>query len=262
MAASSSSWLTCPQRRQDPRLRLFCFPFAGGSASTYRLWGTRIAAAVEVCAIQLPGREEHAGEAPFTNLVRLAVAAAGAMTASLDRPFALFGHGMGALVAFEVARALRRAQRPSPCALLVSACGAPQSAVGCRTLIGQLPDTAFADEIQRRKALPDATLRDPQQLALLLPTLRADLEACDTYEYVVERPLECPVTVFGARDDVSVTEGQLGEWRTQTSGPFEQMTLPGDRFYIHSYPDALLAHLGSRLRRLISGQQEPTQVRS
>src|SRR5688500_10376608 len=126
MTASSSNWLTCPQRRQDPRLRLFCFPFAGGGASTYRLWGTRISAIVEVCLMQLPGREERANEAPFTNLVRLAVAAAGEMAASLDKPFALFGHGMGALVAFEVARALRRAQRPSPGALLVSAYCAPQ----------------------------------------------------------------------------------------------------------------------------------------
>jgi medium-chain acyl-[acyl-carrier-protein] hydrolase len=255
MTASSSSWVTCPQRRQDPRFRLFCFPFAGGGASTYRLWGTRIAAAVEVCPIQLPGREERGGEPPFTNLVRLAVAAAGEMAASLDKPFALFGHGMGALVAFEVARALRRAQRPSPSALLVSACCAPQSAVACRTLIGHLPDAAFADEIQRRNALPVATLRDPRQLMLLLPTLRADFEACDTYEYVVERPLDCPITVFGARDDTSVTEGQLGEWRAQASGPFDQVTLPGDRFYIHSYPDALLAHIGSRLRRLLNEQQ-------
>src|SRR5688500_1817170 len=185
MTAAPSSWVTCPQRRQDPRLRLFCFPFAGGGASTYRLWGTRIAAAVEVCPIQLPGREERGSEPPFTSLVRLAVAAAGEMAASLDKPFALFGHGMGALVAFEVARALRRAQRPSPGALLISAYCAPQSAVACRTLIGQLPDAAFADEIRRRHALPDATLRDPGQLTQLLPTLRADFEACDTYEYVV-----------------------------------------------------------------------------
>jgi medium-chain acyl-[acyl-carrier-protein] hydrolase len=176
------------------------------------------------------------------------------MAASLDKPFALFGHGMGAVVAFEVARALRRAQRPSPSALLVSAYCAPQSALACRTLIGELPDAAFADEVQRRNALPVATLRDPRQLTLLLPTLRADFEACDTYEYVVERPLDCPITVFGARGDASVTEGQLGEWGAQTSGPFDQVTLPGDRFYIHSYPDVLLAHLGSRLRRLLAGQ--------
>jgi medium-chain acyl-[acyl-carrier-protein] hydrolase len=161
---------------------------------------------------------------------------------------------MGALVAFEVARALRRAQRPSPSALLISASCAPQSAAACRTLISQLSDTAFAGEIQRLNALPEAILRDPRQLAQLLPTLRADLEACDTYECAVERPLDCPVTALGARNDAGVTERQLSEWRAQTSGPFEQLTLPGDRFYIHSYPDALLAHLGSRLRRLLAGQ--------
>jgi medium-chain acyl-[acyl-carrier-protein] hydrolase len=259
---ASTSWLTCPQPRHDARLRLFCFPFAGGGASTYRLWGTRLSQAVEVCPLQLPGREERAGETPYTNMVRLAVAAANEMAALLDRPFALFGHGMGALVAFEVARALRRAQRPSPSALLVSTCCPPQSAADCRTLIGQLPDAAFSEHVVRLNALPDAVLRDPQQLARLLPTVRADFEACDTYEYAVERPLDCPVSAFGARNDRVATEAHLGGWRAQTSGAFEQLTLPGDRFFIHTHPDALLAHIGSRLRRLAGGRSEPGPVRS
>ena len=88
------------------------------------------------------------------------------------------------------------------------------------------------------------------ELDRILSAARADFEACDTYEYVVERPFDCPVTVFGAKDDAAATAARLGEWRVQTSGVFEQLTLPGDRFYIHSHPDALLAHLASRLRRL------------
>lgn len=250
MTEPSTGWLTCPHPRRDARLRLFCFPFAGGGASTYRLWGTRLPSIVEVCPIQLPGREECCGESPFTNLVRLAVAASAELAAVLDKPFALFGHGMGALLAFEVARALRRAQRPSPEALLLSAYCAPQSTDACRTLVGDMPNDELVQHLTRLKAVPDATLRDPQQLGRLLPTLRADFEACDTYEYIVERPLDCPVTVFGARDDATATAARLGEWRVQTSGVFEQLTLPGDRFYIHSHPDALLAYLASRLRRL------------
>jgi surfactin synthase thioesterase subunit len=251
----STDWVSRPQPRQNARLRLFCFPFAGGGASTYRLWGTRFPQTVEVCLLQLPGREERASETPFTNLVRLAVAVAGEVAPLLDTPFALFGHGMGALLAFEVARALRRAQQPSPSMLLISGYCAPQSAVACRTRMHHLPDFEFVEQVRRLNRVPDVVLRDQRQLASLLPPLRADFEACDSYEYVFERPLDCPLTAFAARDDAGATAEQLGEWRTQTSGPFEQLTLPGDHFYIHSHREALLAHLGARLRRLDGPRQ-------
>lgn len=237
--------------RSSAKLRLFCFPFAGGGASTYLLWGTRLPSPVEVCPIQLPGRDARASEAPIGSLVRLAVSAATEISPLVDTPYALFGHGMGALLAFEVSRALRRAQRPLPITLLVSECHSPQSGSVGVAAIDRPTDLDFVERVRKAGALPADILRDPERLAQSLPVLRADLEASADYAYGAERPFDFPITAFRARNG-EVSEAQLQQWGAETTAAFEQLTLPGDRFYIHSRPDPLLAHLGSRLRRLIA----------
>src|ERR1700720_4333094 len=112
-----TTWITCPRPHPQAALRLFCLPFAGGGASVYRSWGSQLPSSIEVCPVQLPGREERYGEPVFTSLIGLARAVAREMTPFLDRPFAVFGHSMGALLAFEVARSLRHSKTPSPGAL-------------------------------------------------------------------------------------------------------------------------------------------------
>src|SRR5262245_10714091 len=121
-----SNWLFRFRRDAAPRLRLFCFPYAGGTASAFRGWHDAIPQPIEVCAVRLPGREARLAEPPFTSSETLVPAVADALEACLDVPYALFGHSMGAVAAFEVARELRRRARQPPVRLFLSGARAPE----------------------------------------------------------------------------------------------------------------------------------------
>lgn len=227
------------------RRRLFCLPFAGGSASTFRTWSTLLPADVEVCAIQPPGRESRIAEAPFTQLATLVQTLAYIIQPYLALPFALFGHSLGALVAFELTRQLRREQLPEPRQLFVSARRAPQLAE-TDAPIHQLPDAEFVQELRRYNGTPEAVLRHAELLALLLPVLRADFALHETYVYLPEPPLDCPIVAFGGLEDPLVQRDDLTAWRTQTRQRFDAHLLPGDHFFINN-PRALLGLLSQKL---------------
>jgi surfactin synthase thioesterase subunit len=203
-----------------------------------------------VCPIQLPGREDRYREMAFTNLVALSHAVAGELTTYFDKPFAIFGHSLGALIAFEVARALRRAQAPAPVAICLAAHRAPQLPP-LRAPIHQLPDAAFIDEIRRLQGTPAAVLANRELMAFLLSTLRSDFQACDTYVCAPEPPLASPLFVFGGTEDEEVGEAALERWREQTVAAFSLQMLPGTHFFVQSQRDRLLAEIGGHLARLV-----------
>jgi medium-chain acyl-[acyl-carrier-protein] hydrolase len=249
------TWITRPRPVPGAALRLFCFPFAGGGASVYRAWTASLAPAVEVCLVQPPGREERYSEPAFTDLVTLAGAVAREMAASwLDGRYAFFGHSMGALVAFETARALRRGDAPPPAALFVSSYVAPQAAEGRRP-IHDLPDAAFVDEVRRLRGTPEAVLKSDELMAFVLPILRADFRACDTYRYSAEAPLRCPIVAYGGCDDEHVSADQLDQWRTQTAADFDRLELPGNHFFLQSHRDQLLSDLARRVASLAEAER-------
>lgn len=241
----ATSWITCPRPNPGAALRLFCLSSAGAGASMYRLWPSHLPPSVEICPVQLPGREDRYREPAFTSLIGLSRAVAREMTPWLDRPFALFGHSMGALLAFEVARALRHSRAPAPQALILAAYPAPASPP--RAPIHHLPEAEFIEEMRKLEGTSEAVLRNQELMEFVLPTLRADFQACDTYRYAPEPPLECPIVVYGGADDREVTVAELEAWRPATAGPFERVVLPGNHFFIHSQRDRLLADIGTRV---------------
>jgi surfactin synthase thioesterase subunit len=247
-----SKWVTCPRPRSDARARLFCLPFAGGGASAYRLWADSVPAWIEVCPVQLPGREDRYREARYTRVTDLSRALAQELSPYLDLPYAIFGHSMGALVGFELTHALRRAALPPPRALFLAAYPAPHANQG-RAPIHQLPDDQFIAEMRRMQGTPEAVLQNADLMAFMLPVLRADFEACDTYvgADACAVPLDCPIVAYGGAEDHDIDAEALADWRQVTTGPFAVRMLPGTHFFVQSHRGPLIADITGRLTALL-----------
>ena len=240
----TTPWVTPSRRSPHERLTLFCFPYAGGSASIYRNWAVKLPAFVHVCPVQLPGRGPRTKEPSYTNLEAMVADLAGPLRPLMEQPFAFFGHSMGALISFELARKLRREHGLAPVHLFLSGRRAPQ-VPDTEPLTYNLPDAEFIEELRTLKGTPAEVLEHPELMELLLPLLRTDFEICQTYRYVPEEPLDCPMSVFGGLEDTGILREHLEPWKELTSGPFILRMLPGDHFFLHS-SEAVLLHVLAR----------------
>jgi medium-chain acyl-[acyl-carrier-protein] hydrolase len=228
-----------PRPDSSARLRLVCFPYAGAGASSLHTLAAGLPAGIEPLVVQMPGRENRLREAPFRNVAPLVSILAGELHPWLDRPFALFGYSLGALLAFELARGLRARGAPAPVRLFVAARRAPQLADPDPAL-SRLPDAVFAAALQQRfGGIPQAIWENPELLALFLPTLRADMALGDEHTYVPEQPLDCPISAIGGSADPHVSRGDLEAWQAQTSGPLKLHILPGGHFFLQTSRPAL-----------------------
>jgi len=226
--------------------RLICFPYAGGDAVTiFRNWPQTLPPNIQVCPVLMPGRGVRSAEQPFTNILSAARALGTELRPHLDRPFAFFGHSMGAVLSFEVARLLKMNGSPEPLHLFVSGARAPHLP-DRHSRTYDLPEAEFLWELQRLNGTPAEVLQNPELMNLLLPVLRADFEACQTYVYNCGCTLNCPVTAFGGLQDV-VTHDELDSWRKQSSGAFRMHTFPGDHFFINSQQQNILKILSAGL---------------
>lgn len=246
---TNDCWVMCPKPNPQANLRLFCFPYAGGGALSFRTWPNGLPTTIEVCAVELPGRGTRMRLAPFTRLDPLVEAIAQALLPYLNKPFAFFGHSMGGLVSFELARLLRREYGLLPVQLFVSGRGAPQ-VPDLDPPIHALPEPAFLDELRRYNGTPEAVLENKELMQLLLPILRADFAVLETYVYATEPPLGCPITAFGGLQDCKVSCDDIEAWRNQTSTSFSLQMLPGDHFFLNSAQALLLQSLTRQLTRL------------
>lgn len=249
-------WIASPRSGADKGVRLICLPHAGANASVYRLWSQGLHTPVEVCSVEYPGHGSRIGESPCSNLVALAHAFADAIVPWLDRPFAFFGHSMGALVAFEASRRLRSEHGFLPFALFTSACRAPHVPDPDPPTFA-LEEAEFLQELLRLGGTQREVLETPELLELLLPVLRADFEAVQAYEYHAAAPLACPITTWGGLDDEEVTAEALADWGEHTTRAFELRWLPGGHFFPHTDESRLL----SELAELIDKRDEAPQVR-
>jgi medium-chain acyl-[acyl-carrier-protein] hydrolase len=201
---------------------------------------------VEILAVQLPGREDRLREQPFARLSQLIDVLAEVLAPHMRSPFAFFGHSVGALIGFELARKLRRQNARGPVHLFVSARRAPQIPEPGPPL-HRLPDAAFKDELRRFNGTPEVVLREPELMELFLPLLRADFALLETYVYSNDEPLDCPITAFGGLQDTKATSDELAAWREQTKRDFTLRMFPGGHFYLQNGRSLLLGSIARDL---------------
>lgn len=230
-----NDWVVTAGAASQARLRLICFPFAGGGASAFFGWSSLLPPEIELCAVQLPGREHRRHEPLIVEMDRLVAAAADELALLLaGRPFAFYGHSLGAIVAFELARTLRRRGLPAPRALVVGACPAPQLSRAGRQRLHTLADDALIDRLRRFEGTPEAILQSAELMALFLPVLRADFALFETYTCRPEPPLDCRIEALAGSDDREAPRGEMEPWRDQTACGFNLATIPGGHFFHRS----------------------------
>lgn len=218
---------------------LVCLPFAGGGAGFYRAWKDLPDRAPRIVPLQLPGREELFIEDPFLDVIDAADALAPRIAALAGPgPVSLFGHSLGAVLAYEIARRLESDPGVELRHLFVS--GSPGPWTGRTRRASGLPDDAFLSRVQEFAGYEHDALADPDMRELLLPVLRADVEMHENYKPVSDEPLRTPVTSLRATGDQLVTREQAGEWRTATTGAFRLVEPEGGHMYLIDSPLPLL----------------------
>lgn len=253
---TASTWLARPRPRPHAGLRLLCLPYAGAGAAMFRAWPEILSKDIEVCPVRLPGRENRLTEPPCTRLAPLVSRLAQALVPLLDLPYVIFGHSMGALIGFELARELRQRFATSPAHLILSGRPAPRLPPRERP-IHELPDDAFVDELCLYGGMPHEVLENPELMELLLPTLRADFAIVETYEYSPQEPLDCPLTVFGGTDDPKVPAENLHGWRQETDGEFSLRLFEGGHQFLDERREEFFRALEEPLERAL--HRDPTQ---
>jgi medium-chain acyl-[acyl-carrier-protein] hydrolase len=236
----------------SPHVRLFCFSYAGGSARTFTPWAEQLPASIELCPVQMPGRENRIHEAPLRRLEPLLEGLSEVLANHDDTPFAFFGHSLGAHVAYELALHLRRLGRPGPFRLFLSAAPAPRLMPAVRSR-HRLPDAEFLEYVTGFGGLPDALSRRPKWLAHVLPLLRADLELGNTIAFAAdEPPLDCSMYLLGGLSDPCVSLADLEGWREHTSGGASLRLFDGDHLFLqrprNKLPLYIARHLLDRVR--------------
>lgn len=212
------------------RLRLLCFPAAGGGATGFHAWREALGRDIRVAAVRLPGREAKIREAAFLAMEELVAAVADSLESVIEEPVALYGHSLGGWVAFEVAREMRARRWSAPVRLFVAGCGAPHLSDPADP-IHELPADEFLAAVEALEGIPEEAFEHPELLDLALPTLRADFTVYETYRYRPGEPLACPISALGGRQDSRVSRGQLEAWRSQTSSDFRLRMLDGGHFF-------------------------------
>lgn len=256
----SGAWLA-PSRNPDAHARLFCLPHAGAGTAVYHGWKRLLPATIEVVPIQIPGRESRLAEPPITDAEALVEAIVLAIAGHLDKPYAIFGHSMGALLALNLALRLREHGLQEPIHLFVS--GRNALHIPIRGSIHKLTDREFLDALAvRYGGLPREIIETPEFLDLYLPILRADMTLTETFVYKKRAPLTYPLTAFSGKDDSNVSKEGLAAWQEHTTGRFESRWFDGDHFYLNGPSRAVLLDLiASRLTETGAGpERHPTEA--
>ena len=228
-----------------PALRLVCLPFAGGAASLYRAWPKLLAPDIEVCPVELPGRGLRFGEPVLTDMPALCDHLAPAIERLLDRPLALFGHSMGALLAFEVAVRLEQRHGTAPVRLFVS--GRPAPHLATPTSLHLADEQTLVTDVARLGTPDRIVFDDPDLRSLVLPALRDDYRLVETHAFDKSRRVGPDIVAYGGDRDPACRIGALRNWAELTAGGFRQRIFPGDHFYLAPCEPAVVADVAGDL---------------
>lgn len=242
---------------QRPALRLFCLPYSGASAVVYLRWRRSLPAWIEVCPLELPGRGRRFSEPLQTDMPALVAQLAAELEGRLDLPYALFGHSLGALLAFELAQALRRKGASAARMLFVSGAPAPAHREYHADLRIEQSDEQLLARLRQLGGTDEAVFQDPEMLLLTLPVLRADFLLCGRYRYDRRALLGCPIQAFGGRHD-RVSLEALSAWQDETAADFSMEMFDGDHFFINAHEARLLELMVERLQPAGPVQQPGT----
>ncbi len=228
---SGSAWFARPTPRKSARLDLYCFPYAGGNSAIFHGWSEYLQTEVELRVAQLPGREQRMRESPLTSMLTAVERLGSVLAEGSGRRYALFGHSMGALLAFELVRWLRRSNCPLPELLIASGCPAPHLSRADAPIHG-LPDDEFLRRVARLNGIPREVFEHPELRSLALGPLRADFTMFETYEYRREAPLGVPIVALGADADTSARVSAVRAWEAHTLVGFRFHQFAGDHFFL------------------------------
>jgi medium-chain acyl-[acyl-carrier-protein] hydrolase len=252
--------LICKKPNPAARVRLYCFPFAGGGLAAFTSWMDEMPADVgektEIWTISLPGRESRRIQSRFTQMPPIVQALTEAIASCLAMPFVFFGHSMGALISYELACELRSRGLTGPLQLIVSAHRAPHLP-DRHPMVHDLPDAEILAKVRRLGGTPEEVLDSSEIMELFLPVLRADFTVCETYVYQDREPLDCPITAFGGNDDPQVSRSELAGWQARTRKPFVLHMFPGDHFFLQSCESLVLNVLAHDLRQVLRRLPDP-----
>jgi surfactin synthase thioesterase subunit len=252
--AAQRAWIVPTGVCHAPWLRLFCFPFAGGGAGLFRPWPVYFAAlGIDVCAVRLPGRDDRFGEEPEVDIRVLAKRAGDGIAEQLDVPYALFGHSMGALLAYELALCLRQRGARSPSRVIVSACRAPHLP-DPEPHICKLSAQEIVAELRRYGGTASEILDNPEMLELALPLLRADAQLTEAYRHVETPPLTSPICAIHPEADDLIARDDMAAWQRYTAGQFRLDTVAGGHFAVREEPAGTMEIVAEELLPLRSGQ--------
>jgi medium-chain acyl-[acyl-carrier-protein] hydrolase len=224
-------WLLRPRPVAEPRLRLLCFPHVGAGASVFNDWADQIPAESELCAVRYPGRENRLDEPPFDDLPSLLERLGAVLAPQLDRPFVLFGHCSGSIVAFELARWLRRRGLAQPDLLVVSSIEAPAVRI-VDPPMHLMPTAELFARVAEFGGVAQEILADAEMLEMFEPILRSDYRLVEGAPYAVEPPLDVPITVIGGMRDRFVSFEAMAAWRWEAAERFSLHLLPTDHFVL------------------------------
>ncbi|HEX8434771.1 thioesterase II family protein [Archangium sp.] len=235
-----------PTRQPNPRarLRVFCFPYAGGGASIYNGWSAALPADVELCAIQLPGRERRILEKPFREMSPLLDALEPQLAPLLDKPFVFFGYSMGTRLALGLAQRWQARGAPLPLGMVMAAATAPHRP---RPIRDHLDDAAFIELLRTYEGTPALVFEHRELLEMILPSLRADFALADAM--LPSQPVGCPISAWMGEEDPHVPPGEHVHWRELTTGEFRVRHFPGKHFFLRTARAPLLEALREELVR-------------
>ncbi|MFF3941708.1 thioesterase II family protein [Streptomyces phaeofaciens] len=243
-----SDWFRCFEERTSAATRLICFPHAGGSAVFYRDWHRLASPAVEVHAVQYPGRADRLRDPLIGDARRLAETVTRELRPLLDRPVALFGHSMGSLIAYETARLLTAAGTP-PVHLFVSGGSAAHDPGRLVDRVAQAPEEVLVAKLRLLGGTETEALANAELRSLVLPYLRNDFAVVESYRHLPGPALTVPVTAFAGAEDPVVRPEGVARWAELTSGDFTCHVLPGGHFFPVYEQATVWAHMHAELDR-------------